>query len=142
MYDSTAACSVAGFSGRRTPGESPEQRTSCQSYQELVELAGVIAARQALIVSLVPAIPVDPYSSKKSYLQVADDIARRIEEGDIKLKLPAERDLATEYGAAYTTIRRATLELRKRELIVTVHGRGTFVAESLQRGPDRWIAEE
>jgi GntR family transcriptional regulator len=89
----------------------------------------------------MPAIPVDPFATKRAFMQVADDVARRIEEDDIKLKLPAERALAVEYGAAYTTVRRAMVELRKRELIVTVHGRGTFVAKSLERGPDRWIAE-
>jgi DNA-binding GntR family transcriptional regulator len=74
-------------------------------------------------------------------MQVADDVARRIEEGEIELKLPAERALAVEYGAAYTTVRRAMQELRDRQLIVTVHGRGTFVAESLKPGPGRWIAD-
>ncbi len=43
-------------------------------------------------------------------------------------RLPAERDLAAEYGVAYDTIRRATALLRERGLIQTVHGRGTFVA--------------
>ncbi len=89
----------------------------------------------------MPAIPVDPFATKRAYMQVADDVARRIKEGDIKLKLPAERALAVEYGAAYTTVRRAMQELRDRELIVTVHGRGTFVAETLEPGPGRWIAD-
>ncbi|MDX6390314.1 MAG: hypothetical protein QOJ73_1377, partial [Streptosporangiaceae bacterium] len=42
---------------------------------------------------------------------------------------PAERELATVYGVAYDTVRRANELLRERGLIVTVHGRGTFVAE-------------
>ncbi len=88
------------------------------------------------------AIPVDPYSEKPAYMQVVDDLTRRIELGDFKLKLPAERALAEEYECAYTTVRHAMKILRERELIVTVHGRGTFVAASLKRGPDRWIAEE
>jgi GntR family transcriptional regulator len=85
---------------------------------------------------------VNPYLDKLSYMQVVDDLVRRIDAGDFKLKLPAERDLSQEYGCAYTTIRRATKILRERKLIVTVHGRGTFVAASLKRGPDRWMAEE
>ena len=44
-------------------------------------------------------------------------------------KLPPERDLATEYGVAYNTVRRAMDLLRERGLIVTMHGRGTYVAE-------------
>jgi GntR family transcriptional regulator len=42
----------------------------------------------------------------------------------------AERDLATHYGVAYGTIRRAMQLLRERGLIETIHGRGTFVARS------------
>lgn len=45
--------------------------------------------------------------------------------------LPAERDLAQEYGVAYLTVRRAAQVLRGRGLIETVHGRGTFVADRL-----------
>ncbi|HUC58324.1 MAG TPA: winged helix-turn-helix domain-containing protein [Streptosporangiaceae bacterium] len=89
----------------------------------------------------MPAIQVNPFGDKRAFMQVADDVARRIEEGDIKLKLPAERALAVEYGTAYTTVRRAMQELRDRGLIVTVHGRGTFVAKSLESGPDGWIAD-
>ncbi len=90
----------------------------------------------------VPATPVDPFIHKHAYLQVADDVQKRIESGEIKYKLPAERALTSEYGAAYTTIRRAMEVLRdERDLIVTIHGRGTFVAASLGPGPDRWIAD-
>lgn len=88
----------------------------------------------------VPATPVDPFLNKHAYLQVADDLARRMEIGEIPLKLPAERALAVEYEVAYTTIRRAMEILRERGLILTIHGRGTFVAASLGPGPDRWIA--
>jgi GntR family transcriptional regulator len=65
------------------------------------------------------------------YVQVADHIAARIASGDLPpgSRLPAERSLAVEYGVAYDTIRRATAVLRERNLIVTVHGRGTFVRE-------------
>jgi GntR family transcriptional regulator len=65
------------------------------------------------------------------YVQVADHIAARIASGDLTpgSRLPAERSLAAEYGVAYDTIRRATAVLRERNLIVTVHGRGTFVIE-------------
>jgi DNA-binding GntR family transcriptional regulator len=48
-------------------------------------------------------------------------------------RLPAERDLAQEYGVAHLTVRRAAQVLRDRELIETVHGRRTFVADPLPR---------
>ena len=73
--------------------------------------------------------PIDPAAPKLVYLQVADHITARIEAGELApgARLPAERDLATEYGVAYDTIRRATAVLRDRELIITIVGRGTFV---------------
>ena len=61
------------------------------------------------------------------YLQVADDVQRRITEGEIATKLPSERSFAEEYGVAYTTVRHAMAVLRERGVIVTVHGRGTYV---------------
>jgi GntR family transcriptional regulator len=79
----------------------------------------------------VPAMPVNPYGRDHAYVQVADDVARRIGSGEITLKLPAERALADEYEVAYTTVRHAMQILRERGVIVTIHGRGTFVAASL-----------
>jgi len=76
-------------------------------------------------------MPVNPYGRDHSYVQVADDVARRIGAGEITLKLPAERALAEEYQVAYTTVRHAMQVLRERGLIVTIHGRGTFVAAAL-----------
>ena len=56
-------------------------------------------------------------------------MAARITSGELVpgAKLPAERELAAEYGVSYDTIRRASALLRERGLIETVHGRGTFV---------------
>ncbi len=73
--------------------------------------------------------PIDPNAPKLVYLQVADHITARIEGGELVpgARLPAERDLAVEYGVSYDTIRRATAVLRERGLIITIVGRGTFV---------------
>lgn len=78
--------------------------------------------------------PVDPLAADFSYVQVANDIVVRIEAGEITHKLPAERDLAQEYGVAYQTVRRAMEELRERGRIITRQGRGTFVVRD--RGPE------
>jgi GntR family transcriptional regulator len=75
----------------------------------------------------VSARPVDPFGAEYAYAQVADDIQRRIAEGEISAKLPSERSFAEEYGVAFTTVRHAMAVLRDREVIVTVHGRGTYV---------------
>lgn len=73
----------------------------------------------------------DPRGPQLVYVAVADHIAARIASGELQpgARLPAERDLAAEYGVAYLTVRRAAQELRERGLIVTVHGKGTYVAE-------------
>jgi len=78
---------------------------------------------------------IDPAAPKLVYVQVADHIAARIASGDLVpgARLAAERDLATEYGVSYDTIRRATALLRDRGLIITIVGRGTYVTPEDQR---------
>lgn len=73
----------------------------------------------------------DPHGPQLIYVAVADHIAARIAAGELRpgMRLTPERTLAEEYGVAYMTVRRATQELRERGLIVTVHGKGTFVTE-------------
>ncbi|MGW6138394.1 winged helix-turn-helix domain-containing protein [Streptomyces sp. NPDC055144] len=73
---------------------------------------------------------IDPNKIAYVYTQVADHIAQRIKDGDLHpgARLPGERDLAAEYGVAYLSIRRATKELRERGLVVTLPGKGTFIA--------------
>jgi GntR family transcriptional regulator len=63
------------------------------------------------------------------YVQVANHISSLIESGELQpgTRLPPERELAKTFGVAYDTARRANELLRERGLIVTVHGRGTFV---------------
>jgi GntR family transcriptional regulator len=66
-----------------------------------------------------------------AYMRVAEDITARIRSGELRpgARLLSERDLATHYGVAFHTIRNAMKVLRERGLIVSVHGRGTFVRE-------------
>ena len=42
--------------------------------------------------------------------------------------MPAERELGRDCGVVSDNVRRAAVLLRERGLIVTVHGRGTYVA--------------
>jgi DNA-binding GntR family transcriptional regulator len=64
------------------------------------------------------------------YVRVADWIESRIKSEELKsgARLPPERDLARDFGVAYDTVRRAAALLRERGLIITVHGRGTYVS--------------
>jgi GntR family transcriptional regulator len=75
----------------------------------------------------------DPAKVGPGYLYVvmADHIAARIDAGELlpNTRLPAERDLADEYGVSLGTARRATKELRERGLVVTVPVKGTFVTD-------------
>jgi GntR family transcriptional regulator len=63
------------------------------------------------------------------YMRVADHIAARIAAGALlaDTRLPGERELAAEYGVAIGTARRAVEELRERDLVVTLPGKGTYV---------------
>jgi GntR family transcriptional regulator len=72
----------------------------------------------------------DPESVTPLYEQVADYVAGQIQAGQMTAgqKLPAERDLADEWGVGYQTVRRAMRELRERGLVVSRVGKGTFIA--------------
>lgn len=63
------------------------------------------------------------------YVQIADDIAARIERGDLQPNrlIPSENRITQEYGVARGTARKAIQLLRERGLVATVVGRGTFV---------------
>jgi GntR family transcriptional regulator len=83
----------------------------------------------------VPVPPFRPDPLRLIYVQVAEHIAARIEAGELAggQRMAPERDVATEYGVAYNTIRKSMELLRERGLIVTMHGRGTFVVPENQR---------
>ncbi len=72
----------------------------------------------------------NPQGHELLYVAIADHISARIDAGELKpgARLSPERELAAEYGVAYLTVRRAMVELRERKRIITVHGKGTFVA--------------
>jgi GntR family transcriptional regulator len=101
----------------------PGSARPCQAWHELAQVSGAYPGH----VNDHP--PIDPNAPKLIYVQVADHIAARIASGELApgARLRAERDLASEYGVAYDTIRRATALLRERGLIITIVGRGTFV---------------
>jgi GntR family transcriptional regulator len=63
-------------------------------------------------------------------VQVAADIEADIDAGRLKpdTRLPSEAELAQQYGVARVTVRRALEQLRERGKVVTVHGRGNYVA--------------
>lgn len=78
----------------------------------------------------VPSFEPDHEGPDLLYVQLADYLQARIEQGDLRRgqRLAPERELAEEYGVGYMTVRRGMRELRERGLIRSVHGRGTFVS--------------
>lgn len=70
-------------------------------------------------------------------VQVAADIERDIDAGKLApdTRLPSENELASQYGVARVSVRRAIELLRDRGKVVTVHGRGTFVSPKPQTLP-------
>jgi GntR family transcriptional regulator len=73
----------------------------------------------------------DPMSATPLYMQLADAIAAEIASGELApdRPIPSENRLADEYGVARLTARRSAQELRERGLIITVRGKGSFVAK-------------
>jgi GntR family transcriptional regulator len=79
---------------------------------------------------------IDPLGNPEyTYVQVANDIAARILAGEFAGRLPGERDLAGQYKVSYQTLRHGIDVLRTRGLVITRHGRGTFVAPPARPGP-------
>ncbi|MEV4945107.1 winged helix-turn-helix domain-containing protein [Streptomyces sp. NPDC053755] len=71
----------------------------------------------------------DPESGRPLYVQLADVIAAKIASGEYApdRMIPTPARLAEEHGIAQMTARRAMRELRERDLIFTVPGKGSYV---------------
>ncbi|HKU05409.1 MAG TPA: GntR family transcriptional regulator [Bradyrhizobium sp.] len=76
------------------------------------------------------------------YAQIADIFRQRIARGiwTKGLRLPANEDLAAEFGVSRVTIRQAVDLLARDGVIEAQQGRGTFVTGSLKQ--DRWLKVE
>ncbi len=106
-------------------------RKLAKPSERLLSVSAGQATFSLLCMTKVPAFSPSPL--RLMYVQVAEHIAARIEAGELKPghRLPPEREMASEYGVAYNTMRKSMEILRERGLIVTMHGRGTFVNDPL-----------
>lgn len=73
-----------------------------------------------------------PIHSGRLYEQIVAQIEERILNGELRPgdKLPAERELAEQFGVSRTAIREAMKALMQSGLVVIQPGRGTFVTDS------------
>ncbi len=75
--------------------------------------------------------------AEKLSAAVADDLRRRLEEGEWNPseRLPGEHELAAHYGVSRATIRTALRAVDTRGLTVTLHGLGTFATAATRAVP-------
>jgi GntR family transcriptional regulator len=71
------------------------------------------------------------------YQQIMDQIKQKIavEEWKAGDEIPSIRQLAVDLRVSVITVKRAYLELEREGLIVTQHGKGSFVATGIAVGP-------
>ena len=83
--------------------------------------------------------------SSRLYEQIVQQIEESILNGDLSegSQLPAERDLAKQFGVSRTAVREAIKALQEKGLVDALPGRGTFItngtSKSMRRSLDRII---
>lgn len=67
--------------------------------------------------------------SSRLYEQIVDQIEQSVQRGDLKAgdQLPAERELAEQFGVSRTAVREAVKALREKGLVEAYPGKGTFI---------------
>ncbi len=81
---------------------------------------------------MVNLIQLDVNSVVPKYIQIIDAIIHNISNGNIKIgeKIPSINKLSQEIYLSRDTVERAYSILKKRNVLVSVHGKGTYVAET------------
>ncbi|GAA3390021.1 GntR family transcriptional regulator [Cryptosporangium minutisporangium] len=76
---------------------------------------------------------IDPHGDRAVYRQLADQLRADIASGEYGpgSLIPSEMTLMQRYGVARNTVRLAMTMLREEGLVVTHHGRGTYVRDAL-----------
>jgi GntR family transcriptional regulator, transcriptional repressor for pyruvate dehydrogenase complex len=74
--------------------------------------------------------------TSRLYEQIVQQIEQSVRDGNLKPgdQLPAERDLAQQFGVSRTAVREAVKTLAEKGLVEAYSGRGTFVTSNRQRG--------
>lgn len=83
--------------------------------------------------------------TSRLYEQIVQQIEESITKGGLKVgdQLPAERELAQQFGVSRTAVREAVKALREKGLVEAYPGRGTFITDgtsrSIRQSLDRMI---
>ena len=74
-----------------------------------------------------------PHSSTPMYVQIVEQVVAKVMAGEwlAGAPLPSIRELAAGSRVSVITVKRAYLELERAGVIVTRHGKGSFVADAL-----------
>ena len=74
-----------------------------------------------------------PHSSTPMYVQIVEQVVAKVMAGEwpAGAPLPSIRELAATSRVSVITVKRAYLELERAGVIVTRHGKGSFVADAL-----------
>ncbi|HSK81116.1 MAG TPA: GntR family transcriptional regulator [Thermoanaerobaculia bacterium] len=75
--------------------------------------------------------------ARPMYLQIMEQIKQRVAVGDWSpgQEIPSIRQLAVALQVSVITVKRAYLELEREGVILTQHGKGSFVADGSGLGP-------
>ncbi|WP_298763456.1 GntR family transcriptional regulator [uncultured Polaribacter sp.] len=81
---------------------------------------------------MVDFIKVDTTSMVPKYMQIIDSIINNITTGNIKIgdKIPSINKLSKDFYLSRDTVERAYSVLKKQKVLVSVHGKGTYVAQN------------
>lgn len=94
------------------------------------------------VVTAVGTSPVDHYTDRPAYLQIADQLRDRLDTGDLRPgdKLPSESQLMGEFLSSRSTVRHALKQLARDGLVESTQGIGVFVRA--RSGTKRLVARD
>lgn len=74
--------------------------------------------------------------TSRLYEQIVLQIEESVHKGDLKVgdQLPAERELAEQFGVSRTAVREAVKALREKGIVEAFPGRGTFITSGTSQG--------
>jgi GntR family transcriptional regulator, transcriptional repressor for pyruvate dehydrogenase complex len=74
--------------------------------------------------------------NSRLYEQIVLQIEESVQKGDLKVgdQLPAERELAEQFGVSRTAVREAVKALREKGIVEAFPGRGTFITDGTSHG--------